>query len=339
MNDRGIFLMNKKQIIGLIVAAVAFICVSGSSVLINAYSNSITKESEESLKSAALASDVSIPSEDFIGVVKVEGTIQNTSESNSIFASSESYNHKKTLNYIDEMIKSGVNKGIILYVNSPGGGVYESDELYLKLKDYKEETGRPVWTYMSNQACSGGYYISMASDKIYANRNCWTGSIGVITSLTNVKGLYDKLGIQEIDITSGPNKAMGSAGMEMTEEQKEIFQGLVDEAYEQFAGVVAEGRNMDIETVKPIADGRIYSANQALELGLIDNVDTYDNMKQDMLDYIGSDVTIYTPDVQENVLASLFSKVEGLKSKSDAQVISDYLEKQGNGGLMYYAKQ
>ena len=203
----------------------------------------------------------------------------------------------------------------------------------------KEETGRPVWTYMSNQACSGGYYISMASDKIYANRNCWTGSIGVITSLTNVKGLYDKLGIQEIDITSGPNKAMGSAGMEMTEEQKEIFQGLVDEAYEQFAGVVAEGRNMDIETVKPIADGRIYSANQALELGLIDNVDTYDNMKQDMLDYIGSDVTIYTPDVQENVLASLFSKVEGLKSKSDAQVISDYLEKQGNGGLMYYAKQ
>ena len=332
--------MNKKQIIGLIVAAIAFICVSGSSVLINSYSNSITKESEESLKSVALsAGDVSIPSEDFIGVVKVEGVIQDTSESESIFSSTEGYNHKNTLKYIDEMMNSRENKGIILYVNSPGGGVYESDELYLKLKQYKEETGRPVWTYMSSQACSGGYYISMASDKIYANRNCWTGSIGVITSLTNVKGLYDKLGIQEIDITSGPKKAMGSSGLEMTDEQRAILQGLVDEAYEQFAGIVAEGRNMDIETVKPIADGRIYSAKQALELGLIDKVDTYDNMQKEMSDYMGEDVMIYTPSVEENILASLFSKMERLKSKSDAQVISDYLEKQGNGGMMYYAKQ
>lgn len=332
--------MNKKQIIGLIVATVAFICISGSSVLINSYSNKITKESQESLKSIALSADeVSIPSEDFIGVVKVDGTIQKSSDSNSIFASTEGYNHKKTLDYIDEMISSEKNKAILLYVNSPGGGVYESDELYLKLKQYKEETGRPVWTYMSNQACSGGYYISMASDKIYANRNCWTGSIGVITSLTNVKGLYDKLGIKEIDITSGPNKAMGASGAEMTNEQRAILQSLVDEAYEQFAGIVAEGRNMDIETVKSIADGRIYSAKQALELGLIDNIDTYDNMQTEMLDYIGKDVIIYTPSTEENVFASLFSKMEGLKSKSDAQVISDYLEKQGNGGLMYYAKQ
>lgn len=331
--------MNKKQIIGLIVAAVAFICVSGSSVLINSYSSKITKESE-SLKSVALsASEVSIPSEDFIGVVKVEGVIQDTSDSDSIFSSQQGYNHKKTLNYIDKMINSNNNKGIILYVNSPGGGVYEADEVYLKLKQYKEETGRPVWTYMSSQACSGGYYISMASDKIYANRNCWTGSIGVITSIVNVKGLYDKLGIQEVDITSGPNKAMGSPGIEMTDEQKAILQSLVDEAYEQFAGIVAEGRNMDIETVKPIADGRIYSAQQALELGLIDNVDTYDNMQKEMLDFIGKDVMIYTPSTEENVFASLFSKMEGLKSKSDAQIISDYLEKRGNGGLMYYAKQ
>ena len=76
---------------------------------------------------------------------------------------------------------------------------------------------------MASEACSGGYYISMASDKIYANRNCWTGSIGVITSLTNMKGLYDKLGIQEIDITSGPNKAMGSAGQKMTDGTKEGY--------------------------------------------------------------------------------------------------------------------
>lgn len=332
--------MKKKQIIGLIVAAIAFICVSGSSALINAYSNSIAKESEESLKSIALSnSDISVPMEEFIGVVKVEGVIQNTADSDSVFSSGKSYNHKKILKYIDSMIKSNSNKGIILYVDSPGGGVYESDELYLKLKQYKEETGRPIWTYMASQACSGGYYISMASDKIYANRNCWTGSIGVITSLMNLKGLYDKLGIQEVDITSGPNKAMGSSGIEMTDEHRAILQGLVDEAYEQFTGIVAEGRNMDIETVKAIADGRIYSANQALELGLIDNVDTYDNMQKDMLDYIGSDITIYTPNSQENIFSSLLSKVEDIRTKSDAQIVSEYLEKQGNGGLMYYAKQ
>ncbi|WP_294374255.1 signal peptide peptidase SppA [uncultured Clostridium sp.] len=334
--------MNKKQIIGLIVAAVAFICISGASVLINSYSKSIIgKESEKSFTETALATadDVSIPSEDFIGVVKVDGVIQSTSGSNSIFNSDEGYNHTKTLKYIDEMTASNDNKGILLYVNSPGGGVYESDELYLKLKEYKEITGRPVWTYMASQACSGGYYISMASDKIYANRNCWTGSIGVITSLTNMKGLYDKLGIQEIDITSGPNKAMGSAGIEMTDEHRAILQSLVDEAYDQFTGIVSEGRGMDIQTVKTIADGRIYSAKQALDLGLIDNIDTYENMQSDMLQSIGSDAVIYTPEAKENVFASLFSKIEGLKTKSDAQIISEYLEKQDNGGLMYYAKQ
>lgn len=148
------------------------------------------------------------------------------------------------------MKNSPYNKGILLIVDSPGGGVYESDELYLKLKDYKETTGNPIWTYMKSEACSGGYYISMASDKIFANRNCTTGSIGVIMSLVNTKDLYDKLGIKEINITSGKNKAMGSSGQDLTDEQKEILQSNVDEAYEQFVSIVADGRKMDVETVK-----------------------------------------------------------------------------------------
>lgn len=279
-----------------------------------------------------------MPDKDFIGVVKVEGTIKDGSNTNSIFQNSQSYNHKQTLQYIDSMIESKNNKGIILFVNSPGGGVYESDEIYLKLKEYKEKKGCPIWVYMASQACSGGYYISMASDKIYANRNTWTGSIGVIVSLTNLKGLYDTLGIKEVDITSGPNKAMGSQGVEMTDEQRKIMQSLVDEAYEQFAGVVAEGRKLDIDKVKPIADGRIYSAKQALDLGLIDNIDTYENMKQDMLDTVGKDVEIFTPESKSNIFSSLFEKAENLSPKSDAQVISEYFEKEGSGGLMYYAK-
>lgn len=332
--------MNKKQIIGLVVAGAVFAFVGVISVITNTVSNAIASKNEtkESIESIFDTNSVSLPSEEFIGVVNVEGTIMNTSESQGVFSTPASYNHESTLNYIDSMIDAPNNKGIILYVNSPGGGVYESDELYLKLKEYKKETGRPIWTYMASRACSGGYYISMASDKIYANRNTWTGSIGVIMSLTNVKGLYDKLGIQEIDITSGPNKAIGSSGLEMTDEQHKILQEMVDESYEQFVSIVSEGRKMDINTVKPIADGRIYTAKQALDLGLIDNIDTYENMKNAMLDSIGEDLTIYTPQKEENIFASLFSKVEGMKSKSDTQVISEYLEKQGNGGLMYYAK-
>lgn len=333
--------MNKKQIIGLIAAVLCFVFVSGASVLTKAVSEKMLNKNDQtkkSFESILNSKEIALPNKDFVGVVKVEGTIQSGATSTNIFQNPQVYNHKQTLNYIDEMIKSKNNKGIILYVNSPGGGVYESDELYLKLKEYKEKKGCPVWTYMASQACSGGYYISMATDKIYANRNTWTGSIGVIVSLTNVKELYDKLGIKEVDITSGPNKAMGAAGAEMTEEQRKILQSLVDEAYEQFAGVVAEGRKMDINKVKPIADGRVYSAKQALDLGLIDQVDTYENMKQSMLDTVGKNVEIFTPDNKANVLSSLFEKAENLKPKSDAQVISDYLQKEGNGGLMYYAK-
>ena len=333
--------MNKKQIIGLIAASLAFVFIGVASVITKTVSDNMSNKNEKttkSLESMLLSEKVTLPDKDFIGVVKVEGTITDVSDSSSIFSNSQSYNHKKTLKYIDSMMESKNNKGIILYVNSPGGGVYESDELYLKLKEYKEKTGCPIWTYMASQACSGGYYISMATDKIYANRNTWTGSIGVIVSSTNVKGLYDKLGIKEIDITSGTNKAMGSPGLEMTEEHRKILQSLVDEAYEQFASIVAEGRKMDINKVKPIADGRIYSAKQALDLGLIDNVDSYENMQQNMLDIVGKDAEIFNPESKANVLSSLFEKVENLKPKSDAQVISEHLEKEGNGGLMYYAE-
>ena len=333
--------MNKKQIIGLIVAASVFTLVCISSVLTNSYSKSINKDEKNTLSSfETMLSDssISLPIEDFVGVVNVEGTIQDSSGSSSIFSSEQSYNHKNTLDYIENMKNATNNKGILLYVNSPGGGVYESDELYLKLKEYKEETGRPVWTYMSTEACSGGYYISMASDKIYANRNTWTGSIGVIMSLTNYKELYDKIGIKETHITSGPNKAIGAGGIDMTDEQKQILQGLVDEAYEQFAGIVADGRHMDIETVKPIADGRIYSAKQALDLGLIDEIDSYENMVSDMENLVGDDITFYTPKGMPDIFSSLFSISKEFRSKSDAQVVTEYLEKKGTGGLMYYAK-
>jgi protease-4 len=222
------------------------------------------------------------PSEPYIAELFVEGTIQSSGNSD-YFGNTIGYQHQWTLDTIDDLIEDENNKGIIFFVNSPGGGVYESDELYFKIKEYQQETGRPVYSAMGSMAASGGYYISAPCDKIVANRNCWTGSIGVtIGTLYDFSELLERYGVKTNTMTSGANKAMGSSVDPMTDEQRQIFQSLIDEAYEQFASIVAEGRGMDLQTVKKIADGRIYTAKQALELGLIDDIGTLDEAIEDM---------------------------------------------------------
>ncbi|RXE60750.1 signal peptide peptidase SppA [Acetivibrio mesophilus] len=321
--------MNKKQLIGLIVAGAVFVFVCSSSILMNIVSKNLGTSFNFN------AAENSLPLTPYIGVVSVEGTIMESQSTTSFMASG--YNHKNTLELIEDMKNSASNKGILLYVNSPGGGVYESDELYLKLKEYKEETGRPVWTYMSNQACSGGYYISMASDKVYSNRNTWTGSIGVIISLTNYKELFENIGIKGIYITSGKNKAMGAADLDLTEEQHGILQSLVDESYDQFVEIVAEGRKMTTAEVKKIADGRILSAKQALELNLIDEIATYEEVKEAFSSELG-DAEVFTPKNNDPFgLSSLFSYISSLRPRSDTEIMAELIKVNGSGVPMYYA--
>ncbi len=331
--------MNKKQIISLLVAAAVFVVTGVASVTINTWSDikqaQNQKKAESAFSSLFKSTEESLPSEDYVAVIKVEGTIY-SEPSTTMFGESTGYDHPATMEYVDKLIADDNNKGILLYINTPGGEVTASDDLYLKLMKYKEATGRKIYCYFADQACSGGYYISMASDEIYANRNCWTGSIGVIISLTNMKGLYDKLGIQEINVTSGANKAMGSSGEELTEEQRSILQSLVDEAYNQFVGIVAEGRDLDVNTVKKLADGRIYSANQALQNKLIDGTSTLEDYKAKVEAEVGEGILFYEKNSSDMSLASLFSTIQQLRGRSDAEVISDYLENKGNGGLMYY---
>jgi protease-4 len=330
--------MNKKQILGLVIAGLVFVFVCSSSILMG-----ILKERTEQASSKKAAEmleswmdgSIELPSEDYIGVIRVEGTITAT-ETDSLFGT-VGYDHDKTLNLIEQYMDSYYNKGILLYVDSPGGYVYETDELYLKLKEYKEVTGRPIYAYMASQACSGGYYITMAADKIYENRNGMTGSIGVISSLLNMEGLYEKLGIEEINITSGENKAMGSSGSELTQEQRDILQSMVDEAFDQFVEIVADGRNMGEEKVREIADGRIYTPKQALELGMIDGIASYEETVEMMQVELNGEYTIFEPIEEVSFFSSLFTKAKELKSRSDAEVISELLEKRGNGGIMYYA--
>lgn len=336
--------MKKKQILGIVVAGIVFIAVCVTGILSNVLSSRLMEEQKKSNKdlfqsimSTATENSVNLPAEDFVGVVNITGTIQ--ASTTSTLASNQ-YNHDLYMNYIDQMEAADNNKAILLYVNSPGGSVYESDELYLKIMEYKEATGRPVYAYFANQACSGGYYIAMAADKIYANRNCWTGSIGVIISLLNCKGLYDKLGLEEIDVTSGVNKAMGSSGLELEEDQYDILQSLVDEAFDQFVGIVSEGRKMDEQTVRDLADGRIYSALQAKENLLIDEVGSLEEEKAALEEEaeLSDSITYFEPDSGvSNFFTSLWGIADRFKSKTDIDLAADIMENEGNGVLMYYA--
>ena len=344
--------MKKKQWIGIVVAGVVFIAVCATGILSNVVQSKLTEKADTKSKTSTsemLSSiwgsseeNVTLPEEDFVGVLNIVGTIQANSSGNISLSGSDDdqYNHNLYMKYVDELEKSKNNKAILLYVNSPGGTVYESDELYLKLMEYKEKTKRPVYAYFGSQACSGAYYISMAADKIYTNRNTWTGSIGVIVSLTNYKKLYDKLGIKEIDITSGKNKSMGSGGLDLTDEQYDILQSLVDEAYDQFAGIVSEGRGIDIATVKKIADGRIYSAKQAKEKKLVDEIGTEDELKAliQKEKKLSDDVVYDTAKSSgSNFLSNLMGSVQKIMPKSDSELAVDIIENKGKGVLMYYA--
>jgi protease-4 len=338
--------MKTKQLIAIIVTGVVILVVGVLGVASNVVANKMIEQGSkdtasvlESFLGSGSSSEVTLPDGEFIGVVNIVGEIGESSS--STLSSSSSYNHDMLMNYIDEMEKSSKNKGILLYVDSPGGAVYQSDEMYLKLMEYKEQTNRPIWAYFASEACSGGYYISMAADKIYANRNCWTGSIGVIVSLMNCKDLYDKLGIKEIDITSGKNKAMGSTGLDLTDEQYDILQSLVDEAYDQFVGIVSTGRGLDETTVRKLADGRIYSAKQAKEKQLIDEIGSLEEEKTAFTQELGCDSSIefYAPEnTVGNFFSTIFGAVKSIMPKSEVELATDIVENKGNGVLKYYAQ-
>ena len=204
--------MKKKQIIGLLIAGLLFAVIGVISVFVNTAAESIIGDAAEEI--LAGGSNFDPPDDDYIAVVKVQGTIQEqASDTTDILSGQNSgYQHDTTMEYLDELMDDENNKGILLYVDSPGGAVYESEELYDKLMEYKKITKQPIWTYMAHYAASGGYMASVSSDKIYANKNTVTGSIGVIMSGYDLTGLYKKLGIRYVSITSGKNKDYSVCG-------------------------------------------------------------------------------------------------------------------------------
>lgn len=162
-------------------------------------------------------------------------------------------------------------RAVVLEVNSPGGGVTASDEMHQSIVDFKKNTDKPVVVSMGDTAASGGYYISTAADEIVANETTLTGSLGVIFQLNNFEELADKYGYKQVIIKSGEFKDIGNAFRQITPEEREIFQSLVDESYAEFVDVISSGRGIPEDRVREIADGRIYSGQRAKELGLVDS--------------------------------------------------------------------
>jgi len=195
-----------------------------------------------------------------IGVVKIQGGI---------------YSSEQYINWIKKLKENSQVKGILLVVNSPGGGVVASDEIYNALMDFKK-TGRPLVAYFGSVAASGGYYVGCAADVIVSNPNTITGSIGVIAEFPVVKNLLKKIGVDFIVIKSRDKKDLGSPWREMTREEKKIIKSLIDETYQNFLKIVSESRNIPMDSLYKIADGRIFSGRQALKYGLVDTLGTID---------------------------------------------------------------
>jgi len=219
-------------------------------------------------------------------VLNVNGVIQDTGEDVTSFFSTAGYQHQTFLDMIEAAGEDNTIKGVILRVNSPGGGVVESAEIHKKLLELKETSKKPLYVSMGTQAASGGYYISTAGDKIFAAPDTLTGSLGVIMQSINYGGLAEKYGVKFETIKSGPYKDIFSPTREMTEDERNILQSMVDNAYAGFVDVITEGRPLSEDQVRKVADGRVYDGRQAKEINLIDELgyfdDTVEAMKKDL---------------------------------------------------------
>jgi protease-4 len=250
-------------IVGIVLACgvlpVGFVAVAG-----------MLGGSSSSVSSAARWEEevISGSGSDRIVVINVSGTIG--SEAGGLF-SGGGVGHSDLLSQIEQATEDEKVKAVVLRVDSPGGGVVASNELYVELKKL-QAAGKPLVVSMGSTAASGGYYISAPADKIFANADTFTGSLGVIMTVTNYAETYEKLGLKDYVFKSGEFKDIGSGSREPSAEEAAILQSIIDDAYQGFVDIIAEGRGLSRDEVLKIADGRIYNGSQALALGLIDEL-------------------------------------------------------------------
>lgn len=196
-----------------------------------------------------------VPIGDKIALVRIEGPIIDS---------------KNAIEEIKDYTKDSSIKAIVLRIDSPGGAVAPSQEIYEEVR--KAASKKPVVVSMGSVAASGGYYIASPATRIIANPGTLTGSIGVIMEIPNIEGLMNKVGIKTEVIKSGRHKDIASVFRGRSKEEREILQAVLDDVHEQFIMAVAEGRKMIPDDVRKIADGRVFTGRQAMKIGLVDEL-------------------------------------------------------------------
>ena len=207
------------------------------------------------LRQAGLDDLLVVPGDGKVGVIEIEGVI---TESKEIISLIKRFRE-------DEDIKA-----IVIRIDSPGGVIGPSQEIYRELR--KTISQKKIVASMGSIAASGGYYIAAATNSIVANPGTITGSIGVIMAYTNFRKILDKIGMVPVVIKSGTFKDMGSPTRDMSKAEKQVLQKFVDQAHRQFVMAIAEGRSMDVEYVSSLADGRIFTGEEAVKQGLVDRL-------------------------------------------------------------------
>ena len=205
--------------------------------------------------------------ENKVAVISLSGPVQSTESSGLLFGGTV-ISPKFVRSQLERAKNDVAVKAIVLQVESPGGSVAACQEILNEI----EQVEKPIVVTFGDTAASGGYYISAKADKIVALPGTLTGSIGVIAEIPNLKGLFEKLGIEMEVFTAGKYKDMYAGVRELTPEEKVIMQEMTDQLYDQFIRVVAEGRNLSEDKVRELATGQLYTGVQAKELGLVDDL-------------------------------------------------------------------
>ncbi|HOW03318.1 MAG TPA: signal peptide peptidase SppA [Caldisericia bacterium] len=225
--------------------------------------------------------EVTIGKGNNISLIELEGTIAGSSSlmGDGIISPQE-------VESLLNEAKKDSSSALIISINSPGGSVEPTQEIYNSIERFKEKSGKKVYVWMKEVAASGGYYLSCGADKIVAMPTTLTGSIGVIMNLVNSEELLKKIGVSLYTIKSGKYKDMGSISRPLTNEERAIFQNIIDESYNQFLKVVSEGRNIPLDQLKNLAQGQVFTGIKAKEVGLIDEIgdleDTIALVKKDL---------------------------------------------------------
>lgn len=219
---------------------------------------------------------------DYVAVIRIDGAIVGGPRNDVLFGASGMITSEQIMYEMEKARKDSRAKAVLIRINSPGGSTGATQEIAEEMDKIKS-AGKPIIISMGDTCASAGYWIASKGDYIFANPATLTGSIGVYMEYTNVEELMNKLGIHSEKIKSGEHKDIMSMYRPMTPEENQMIQQMVDDIYVQFISTVADGRQMDIEKVKKIADGRILTGKQAMDLGLVDAMGNY----YDALSYAG----------------------------------------------------